>query len=120
MSDLFQIPGTVSKVTAKANRGLRIQFDTQENLGDEQLATSMSLVDKYVWGCFMPDTQIDIAEIIDLPDLPVREDGQKSPSQRQRAVLFVYWKQQGAKGDFEVFYNKSINDYIDNVKEKLT
>lgn len=99
---------------------MRIQFDTQENLTDEQLATSMSLVDKYVWGCFMPDTKIDVTNVINLPDLPAREDGQKSPSQRQRATLFVFWKQNGAKGDFEIFYNKNINEYIDKVKEQLT
>ena len=43
----------------------------------------------------------------------------KSPSQRLRAVLFVYWKQQGEEGDFEVFYRQKMDNLINMVKEKL-
>jgi hypothetical protein len=55
----------------------------------------------------------------DVPkDLAKRDSGQ-SPSQRARAVLFVYWKQLGSKGDFEQFYNQKMEQFIDRIKENL-
>jgi hypothetical protein len=117
---LFQLPGEVSKVTSMSNRRLRIQFDSQENLSQEQMATTMGLVEKYVWACFMPDTEIAIEDVINLPKLPAREDNQKSDSQRLRACLYVLWEQQGKKGDYELFYRTQMDRFINAVKEKLT
>ena len=47
------------------------------------------------------------------------EETQKTSSQRLRATLFVLWKQQGQKGDFEVFYREKMEKLIDMVKSKL-
>ncbi len=45
--------------------------------------------------------------------------GTKTPSQRLRAVLFVWWSQQGKRGSFEMFYSEKISLFIDSVKTNL-
>lgn len=54
-------------------------------------------------------------------DLPTEqaEDTSKTPSKRLRATLFVLWKQEGKKGDFESWYRERMEKVIDMVKAKL-
>ena len=48
-----------------------------------------------------------------------KSDG-KTPSQRLRAVLYVYWKQHKQKDiEFDIFYLKYMNRTIDRIKDKL-
>ena len=57
----------------------------------------------------------------DIPDYdPATFDQIKSPSQRLRAVLFVYWKEvKGGQGDFESFYRAQVERIIEQYKDKL-
>lgn len=43
----------------------------------------------------------------------------KTPGQRLRATLFVWWKQQNEPGEFEQFYARNMEKLIDLVKKKL-
>lgn len=43
----------------------------------------------------------------------------KSPSLRLRNTLFVLWQQNGSKGDFDDYYRKQMEKFIDAVKERL-
>ncbi len=53
------------------------------------------------------------------PEYKVEKDlNQKSPSARLRAVLFVYWKQQGV-GEWEDFYSRWMTTFIDKIKAEL-
>lgn len=58
---------------------------------------------------------------IQVEDIPKEqaEENQKTAAQRLRATLFVLWKQQGEKGDFEVFYRDRMEKLIDMIKAKL-
>jgi len=48
-----------------------------------------------------------------------KTDG-KTPSQRLRAVLYVYWKQHKQKDiEFDIFYLRYMNRLIENLKDKL-
>ncbi len=48
-----------------------------------------------------------------------KTDG-KTPSQRLRAVLYVYWKQHKQQDiEFDIFYLKYMNRTIDKIKDKL-
>lgn len=118
---LFQVPATVTKVSSMSGRSLRLQVDTQENLSDEQMSKIMSLFDKYGYFCFLADDrEIDTLDLIDIPPLKKREEDNKSPAQKLRAVLYVFWSQNGEQGDFEVFYRSKMDKFINAVKEKLT
>jgi len=48
-----------------------------------------------------------------------REVETKSPGQRLRAVLFVYWDQQGRPGEFDVFYKAEVEKVINSIKSRL-
>lgn len=47
------------------------------------------------------------------------ERGEKTPSQRIRAVLFLLWKQEGEQGTFDAFYNAKCEKIIEHLKSKL-
>lgn len=43
----------------------------------------------------------------------------KTPSQRLRSTIFVWWKQQNEPGEFDDFYRKKMEVLIDFVKDQL-
>lgn len=43
----------------------------------------------------------------------------KTPSDRQRAVLFVWWKQEGEPGTFQDWYRTKMEQVIDGLKNNL-
>lgn len=110
------IPATIFQVKTMA-RSVRITVDTQENISSEQLAELFSLYEKIGWFFFLnaPDTEIKTA---DLPKIQL-DDGEKSPSMRLRAVLYVYWQQYQPTPDFEMFYRSWIEKNITAIKSKL-
>lgn len=117
---IFQVEGTVIKITSKANRALRIHLDTQENLTDEALTKLITLVDKYGHFAFLIDErEIDAADLFDIPPMQTREEDKKSPAERLRSVLYVLWKQNGEKGDSETNYRIQMDKFINAVKDKL-
>lgn len=53
-------------------------------------------------------------------EIKERVDDGKSPSQRLRSVMFIWWEQQGRPGeDFEQFYRMKMERVIESVKGKL-
>jgi len=116
---LLQVPATISKITSMSNRTLRCQVDTQENLSDEELAKIIGNIDKFGWFTFSPDNQIDEEDLLDLPSLPKRAEEEKSPAQKLHNTLYVYWKQEGAKGEWEIYYRRYMDKRINEIKERL-
>ncbi len=98
-------------------RSLRLHVDTQENLTDETMSRVMSLLDKYGHFCFLEDREIDTLDLVTIPPLPSKEKGEKSKSQRLRAVMYLVAKQRGV--DTELFYNQQMESLIEKYKEKL-
>lgn len=47
------------------------------------------------------------------------EFDRKTPGQRLRATLFIWWSQQGKPGDFDSFYLRRMEAIIDEVKQQL-
>lgn len=118
--ELLQIPSELHKVVSMNNRSLRIIFDSQENLTDELMTGVMNKLGKTGWMCFLAEERkIDILDVVGLPELKLEKD-EKSPSQRLRSALFVYWQQKKPTEDFEQFYFSQMGKFIDHVKEKLT
>lgn len=98
-------------------RSVRITFDTQETLTPEQKAELFDMNEKlgYLFFFDKPNATIKTDE---LPDIQL-EDGEKSPSHRLRAVLYIWWQQNGSKDDFELFYRRWMERTIDQIKQKL-
>src|SRR2546421_4237488 len=114
---LFQTPATIAQIRTMADRGNRVVIDTQE-LSPEDMATLFSLKQGGMGWFLFKGSAITAEEIPDYD--PATFDEIKSPSQRLRAVLFVYWKEvKGGQGDFESFYRAQVERVIEQYKEKL-
>jgi hypothetical protein len=103
------------KVESRSDKTYKLIFNTQE-LSGEQAAPLLSLLQQQGWLLFSPSE-------MDEPDIPDSKPdvmtGQKSQAQRQRAVLYRRWEQQGKNGDFEMFYKIATERIIDQIKESL-
>jgi len=114
--EILKVPSEISRVQTMSDGGLRLYVDTQElNPGDKGLI--MGLHKKIGWFLFS-ETEIDKEETLDLPDVKI-EKGQKSDSQRLRAVLYLLWEKQGKVGVFDDYYKRYMNRAIEVLKEKL-
>ena len=114
MSKIFTAPSILTSIAYTRDKGLRITFVTQE-IDDETRISAASYHGQFGQLAFkQSDIQAD-----EIPDADVSDES-KTPSQRLRAVLFVFWTQQGSKGNFNEYYRKWIEVEIVKVKNKLT
>ncbi len=116
---LLRVPATITKVSTLVDGGLNISLHSQE-LGAEDKALVMEMHNKL--GHFVFSASDDIIREEDIPTEPL-EENQKTPSQRLRSVMFVYWKiNEGLPapvGTFDVFYKQQVEKYIDLIKRKI-
>ena len=118
---IFRVPATMSKYQSMAHRAMRLTFDTQENLTDTEVSRITSYHDKLCYLVILYEKACEnelIKAVNELPELEYTKTN-KSPSQRLRSVIYVYWQQKGSKGDFQLFYENIIEDVINKFKDKL-
>ena len=113
---IFQIPADVSKITTTAINTIKLTFETQE-MSAESAALIWKLREKHGW-LFFAETPIDVDDL-KIPDSSPEFKEDKTPSQRLRSVLFVYWKQLKSEQDFDLFYKSHIEKLIEQIKERL-
>jgi hypothetical protein len=115
---MLKIPSTITRISTTNDKGLRLTIETQE-LVAEDMTEIMRLKDQFGYFVFSEELG-DITEkfLKELPKL-TKESGVKTPSQRIRNILFVYWKEKKITEPFESFYNRKIEEYISLIKEKL-
>lgn len=113
---ILKVPAEISRVQTMSDGGLRLFVDTQE-VGPEDKGLIMGLHKKLGWFLFA-ETQIAEEETLNLPEIKL-EQGQKTESQRMRAVLFLVWQKKGKQGMFDDFYKKWMNGSIEKLKELL-
>lgn len=116
---IIQTPAQLTSYRQKADRSMTLSFSTREYSPDE-IQPIAELFQSDGWLLFKPDSPFSEEE------LPKNDSGieSKTPSQRMRSVLFVWWKQKNDAGetnlDFDAFYRAKMERIIDQVKEKLT
>jgi len=103
----------ITGVRSKVDRSLGLTLSTPE-LSTEERAEFMNLQGINCRALFEPLDSAP-AEIYEIK----KEIGKKSQSQRIRAVLFLLWKNEGSKEDFEVYYRNKTEQYIDFLKGKI-
>lgn len=117
--ELFQAEADITKLETMSDGGIRLVVDTQEITDDQELAKLFRLK-KGAHGFFLFKSSKIKQEDVPEYEPSESENSERTPSQRLRAVLFVYWKQvKGGTGDFDAYYRMVLNQLIDNYKEKL-
>ena len=116
---LFQTSSIVESISTRADGTLKVVFGTQE-LTPEQATILFGLRGKQGWLLFSENS----IETKDVPEEQAVEfKGDKSPSQRLRNTLYVYWenctnKSKTFKTWYDEWYEKKINEVKDYLPEK--
>ena len=110
---MIKIPAYLTGFSSKADGSAGLRFTTQE-LDDDTFLEIKRHHNLYGHLLFKENP-------FQASDIPTEsaEDKNKTPSKRLRAALFVLWRQEGEKGDFEAYYRTKMEKLIDMVKAKL-
>ena len=124
----FKTPAVLGKYTGLRNRAMRLIFDTQENLNDKSISQISSFHEKMCWLIILTEKIEDselLNEIKTLPKL-INEKFDKTPSQRLRDRLFIYYKQKIQVktqtkniNDFNEWYIKTLDNIGQTFLDKL-
>lgn len=116
---MIQTSIQIDKVSSQKDGGLKITVETQE-LNPTETAFLFSLANKQLW---MALKEIPIiVEDIKAPEILIdKEADEKSASTRLRSCLFLLWKQSSetTRGDFDSFYKKQMERFINATKDRL-
>lgn len=103
----------ITGIRSKVDGSLGISATTPE-LTPEEKAEFMRLQGVNLKALFSPlDEKNAPKYVID------KEIETKTPSNRLRNTLYVLWEQEEARGEFDEFYKKYMEKFIDAVKERL-
>lgn len=111
----FQVPAMLKGVSTLTDGGVSLRFATQE-ISKEEMAMLMGKSQTFGWLLFseqaIREDELKLEEI--------RKDLKgKTPSQRLKAVLFVLYTESKADGSFEQYYERRMNEIIEQIKLRL-
>lgn len=108
----IEVNVVITGIRAKVDQSLGLSLVTPE-LTPEEKAEFMRLQGANLKALFTP---LDF----DAPKYKVNKElDSKSPSTRLRNVMYVYWQQSGATGEFNEFYTVQMEKIISSFKEEL-
>lgn len=112
------LPAVLKPISRRADKSVKLSLDTRE-LSPEEILTLMAMEGSEMWLCLAPNAEGIEDEI---PEKNAELD-EKSPSERLRNVLFVWYKQETEAGKFigifEQFRKEKMEKIIEGVKSKL-
>ena len=118
MSEVLQIPATLTKFESMSDNTFKLIFHTQESPA-ERLSEIMKHHNHIGWLSFAV-RQIEAMDISNLPKIDTSDDPHgKTRAQRLRSVIYVLWKQKGCNGNPEDFYARTMEGIIEQIKDKL-
>ena len=114
---MFRGSAIITKITTMADRSVRLQVDTQE-ASKEEMTELFALSNEFVNYAFAP-SEVEIKEE-DVPDVKPEFKGDKSPSQRLRARMFVYYKDKNKTEEgFQMWYSNALDEIGDKYLSKV-
>lgn len=112
---VFQVQAILEGISPLKDGGMSLRFHTQEVLDVGTKTTMMNFYQDFGW------LQFSSQELHEIPSqIPTREAGAKTPSQRLRGALLVLHRQRYPDMPSEVFYEQQMERIISKVKEQLT
>lgn len=113
---ILQFSAQIDSAKANNDRTLSLKLDTQE-LSPDDTSQIFEMFQKQIW-CALAETAIT-KEDLNIPE-NIDPLDQKSPSQRLRDRMFVYWKAKyPTEKDFDSFYKKQLDDYGQKYLERI-
>lgn len=113
------LPVSLNPISRRKDKSVKMSFETRE-LNPEETMTLMAMEGEEGWMLFSTNSEEVKEEFI--PEERAEVD-EKTPSERLRAVMFVWWKQESEAGryigTFENFRRDKIERYIEGIKSKL-
>lgn len=106
-------------IKTMADKGIRVMFDTNELTGNEfqSLFAMKGKAGKLIFSS--EDYKLTPDDLV-VPDISKDFKEEKTPSQRLRAVLYRLWQQSEQGLDFEVYYRSKMDNFINQLKDKLS
>lgn len=113
---MFQVPSIIEKAQTLLDNSVKLSIVTQE-LNPSEMAELFRLKGKPGWVMFK-ENPVDETDVPKEPAPEFKTD--KTPSQRLRAALWVYWDANtNKKKDFATFYQEWIELKIKEIKDYL-
>lgn len=107
----------IDGVTKKKDGTLSIKLGTQE-LDAQDTAQIFEFGNQQIYTVFA-ETGVKF-EDLEIPEVVPEFSTDKSPSQRLRNIIYVYWDTKTDKSkDFDTFYKVYVEKIIENIKDKL-
>jgi len=108
----FQCFVEMEGIQTRRDGSIKIILGTQE-LSPENALQLLELRNKQVYSAFL-ETPVKLEDV----EVPKQEPefNEKTPCQRLRSVLFIWWKQQFPDMEWESFYRNKMELYIDAIK----
>ena len=117
---ILKVPSYIKKVETTSDKGLKLQVYTQE-LAPEDITNLLSLRDKLGYFIFKL-TNIDEEDLVELPKIKPEFKHERTPAERLRAVVYIWWSQRGEEKKgvlFDDFYKEYMERLINQIKEKI-
>jgi len=114
---LLKVPAVLKGFTTLMDGGIKLVIITRE-LIPEDATLLLKLVKKSGWFVFK-QTNIAESDVANLPTELKEFKGDKTPSQRLRAVIYRLWEQTDKSEEFNDFYNRHLGAIIEQYKSKL-
>lgn len=112
----FNLPVQFVKPVFKADKSVRLEFETRELTG---LEIGILADARQTEGWLVYSATDDIAD----EDIPNEKAdpmlGTKTQAQRLRGVIYKIWEQKNKRGDFETYYKTITEQLIEQLKERL-
>jgi hypothetical protein len=112
----LQIPCHILMPTFRKDGGATLKFTSTLELSqtEKMFLLEAGQRDEIGWMVWKPNK-------IQVPDLPTEQasEGEKSPSKRMKAILYVEWEQKGKQGTFDGYYRQRMDELCDKLKAQL-
>lgn len=111
----LQFSAQINGVNAKPDRTLSVKLGTQELSADEA-SYLFDLMGKQIW-VGLAETEI---ESLDVPEVMPEMNGDKTPSQRLRGLLYALWENKTDKSEpFPRWYENYMFKLCESIKSKI-
>jgi len=119
-NELLQLPAVIESIKSRVDGSWSIGLSTQE-LSEEGGSILLRLNRKLGYFLFKETPMIE-ADLINVPEITPEFKGDKTPSQRLRARMFVYYKEtKGKEEGFNDWYASSLEkigqSYLDKMEK---